>query len=183
MDRHELIKELTLYGSSYPEELLFVAQFKTLLKHPKCFHRDHLPGHITGSAWIANSYFTKVLLVRHAKLDKWLQPGGHADGDENVMDVVLKELKEETGLIRATLNRDSIFDIDIHTIPARDNFPEHFHYDVRFLFAADEADTVSINHESHDIQWVNLSILEKYSKEKSILRMKEKLIHLNAIWN
>ncbi|HPI79890.1 MAG TPA: NUDIX hydrolase [Cyclobacteriaceae bacterium] len=183
MDRHQLEEELTQYGSFYPEELLLVTQFQTLLKHPACFNRDHLPGHITGSAWIANPYFTKVLLVHHAKLDKWLQPGGHADGNENVMNVALKELQEETGLTRAKLNRDSIFDIDIHTIPERDSFPEHLHYDVRFLFAANETDPVAINHESHDIQWVNLSKLKKYNNEKSILRMKEKLIHLNAIWN
>ena len=183
MDRYQLIEELTQYGSSHPEELLFVTQFKTLLKHPRCFHRDHLPGHITGSAWITNSYFTKVLLVHHAKLNKWLQPGGHADGDENVMNVALRELQEETGLTKAALNRDSIFDIDIHTIPARGDSPEHLHYDVRFLFSTDENDSLTINHESHDIQWVNLSELKKYSKEKSILRMKEKLIHLNAIWN
>ncbi|HOO09695.1 MAG TPA: NUDIX domain-containing protein, partial [Cyclobacteriaceae bacterium] len=125
MDRHQLEEELTQYGSFYPEELLLVTQFKTLLKHPACLNRDHLPGHITGSAWIANPYFTKVLLVHHAKLDKWLQPGGHADGNENVMNVALKELQEETGLTRAKLNRDSIFDIDIHTIPERDSFPEH----------------------------------------------------------
>lgn len=121
--------------------------------------------------------------MHHAKLDKWLQPGGHADGDENVMNVALKELQEETGLMQASLNRDSIFDIDIHTIPARGDFPEHLHYDIRFLFSTDESDSLTINHESHDIQWVNLATLEKYSQEKSILRMKEKLIHLNAIWN
>jgi len=183
LDRNQLVEELTQYGSSHPEELLFVTQFKTLLKHPRCFHRDHLPGHITGSAWITNSYFTKVVLVHHAKLDKWLQPGGHADGDENVMNVALKELQEETGLMQASLNRDSIFDIDIHTIPARGDFPEHLHYDIRFLFSTDESDSLTINHESHDIRWVNLATLEKYSQEKSILRMKEKLIHLNAIWN
>ena len=152
MDRHQLEEELTQYGSFYPEELLLVTQFKTLLKHPACFNRDHLPGHITGSAWIANPYFTKVLLVHHAKLDKWLQPGGHADGNENVMNVALKELQEETGLTRAKLNRDSIFDIDIHTIPERDSFPEHLHYDVRFFFFFNETDPVAINHESHDIQ-------------------------------
>lgn len=183
MDRNQLIEELSHYGSSYPEELLFVSQFKTLLKQPRCFYRDHLPGHLTGSAWITNTFFTKVLLVHHTKLNKWLQPGGHADGEENIMDVAFKELKEETGLKRVALNRDAIFDIDIHTIPARNDFPAHLHYDVRFLFASDETDTVVVNQESHEAKWISLADLGKYTREKSILRMKEKLIHLNAIWN
>jgi len=183
LDRNQLIEDLKQYSSSHPEELLFVTQFQTLLKHSDCFFRDHLPGHITGSAWITNSYFTKVLLVHHVKLDKWLQPGGHADGDENVMNVALRELQEETGLTNSKLYRDAIFDIDIHTIPERNGFPAHAHYDIRFLFTADESELLIHNHESHAIQWVNLSILEKYSTEQSILRMKEKLIHLNAIWN
>lgn len=183
MDRYQLKEELKQYGSSYPEELLFVSQFQTLLQHPKCFDRDHLPGHITGSAWITNTYFTKVLLVHHSKLNKWLQPGGHADGDENVINVAFKELREETGLTHAKLNRDTIFDVDIHTIPERKGFPAHQHYDIRFLFSTDESEPIKINHESHAIEWVNLSQLEKYNPEKSILRMKDKLTHLNAIWN
>ncbi len=183
MDRNQLLEELKQYGSSNPEELLFVTQFQTLLKHPRCFYRDHMPGHITGSAWIANSYFTKVLLVHHVKLNKWLQPGGHADGEENVLDVALKELQEETGLTNAILNRDVIFDLDIHTIPEREDIPEHLHYDIRFLFSGQESESLQGNHESNSVQWVSLSELEKYSQEKSILRMKNKLIHLNAIWN
>jgi 8-oxo-dGTP pyrophosphatase MutT (NUDIX family) len=182
LNRIQLIEELTQYGSSYPEELFFVSQFTSLLNDHRSFYRDHLPGHITGSAWITNSYFTKVLLVHHAKLNKWLQPGGHADGEENIMNVALKELKEETGL-KAALKSDLIFDIDIHTIPARGEFPEHLHYDIRYLFIADEQDPITINHESHDIKWVSLSELTMYNHEKSMLRMKEKLAHHNVIWN
>lgn len=183
MIRSKLLEQLSNYGSSNPEELLFVAQFNTLLQNPRCFYRDHLPGHITGSAWITNTYFTKVVLVQHAKLNKWLQPGGHADGEEQVEIVARKELGEETGLTQVKLKYESIFDIDIHSIPARESFPEHFHYDIRFLFIANEAESLKGNHESHEVKWVSLSEIRNFTQEKSILRMKEKLMHHNAIWN
>jgi len=183
LDRFHLIKELEKYSSSFPEELLLVAQFRTLLQHPRSFFRDHLPGHITGSAWITNSYFTKTVLLQHAKLKKWLQPGGHADGDENILSVAQRELHEETGLENAALKIDSIFDIDIHSIPASEQFPEHYHYDIRYLFVADESDLIKGNHESREIQWVSFSQLSNFSQEKSIVRMREKLATLNAIWN
>jgi 8-oxo-dGTP pyrophosphatase MutT (NUDIX family) len=183
LDRTHLLDQLTQYGSSHPEELFFVAQFKFLLQHPRCFYRDHLPGHITGSAWITNQRHTKVLLIRHAKLNKWLQPGGHADGIENILSVANKELKEETGISDAHQVQHSLFDIDIHQIPASPDFPAHYHYDIRFLFMAQESDLLNANHESLDIQWVPLSAIETYSTEKSVLRMKDKLSHRNAIWN
>ena len=183
MDRTQLIDQLTQYGSSHPEELLFVAQFKSLLKQPRCFYRDHLPGHITGSVWITNQRHTKVLLIHHAKLNKWLQPGGHADGVENILLVAKKELEEETGISEVHQIQHSLFDIDIHQIPANADFPAHYHYDIRFLFRTEESNHLNTNHESLDVQWVPLAAIETYSTEKSVLRMKDKLSHRNAIWN
>ncbi len=182
MDRLHLLAQLSQYGSSHPEELLFVAQFKSLLKDPRCFHRDHLPGHLTGSAWITNPWHSKIVLVHHAKLNKWLQPGGHADGEEDMRSVAIRELEEETGL---QLNpvQDSLFDIDIHLIPARADFPAHYHYDIRFLFIAQESEHLRINQESKDIQWISLLDIPSFSGEKSILRMRDKLEKRKAIWN
>src|SRR5687768_14738782 len=97
-DRQSLIASLTDYQTLYSEESAFREQFLELLQHPRCFHRDHLPGHITGSAWIIDDTGKFVLLTHHAKLNRWLQPGGHADGDENVVRVALRETEEETGL-------------------------------------------------------------------------------------
>lgn len=182
MDRKQLSAQLAEYSRSNPKESLFVAQFNSLLKQSRCFFRDYFPGHITGSAWITNSNHSKVLLVHHAKLGKWLQPGGHADGDENVFEVAKKELLEETGISHASANRN-IFDIDIHKIPEQKDIQEHFHYDIRFLFIADEFQPLRINHESHEARWIRLSELEQYNKEKSMIRMKQKLLHRHAIWN
>lgn len=113
--------------------------------------------------------------MHHAKLNKWVQPGGHADGEENILNVALREAEEETGLKNLMPNA-AIFDVDVHVIPARKDFPEHFHYDIRFLIEADEREKIVVSDESHDVKWVSLDELEEYTSERSVLRMKEKLL-------
>ncbi len=176
MDRYQLIKELQSYQSVFREEKEFVGSFLDLLKSKDAFQRTHLPGHITGSAWIVNTDQTKVLLVLHAKLNKWLQPGGHADGDENVLGVALREAEEETGITRLSVIDHQIFDLDIHTIPARKDFVEHLHYDIRYLIRAEETEPIIVSEESHDVKWIPLKELEAYNNETSILRLKLKLL-------
>jgi len=176
--RQELLSALRNYKTVYEEERSFVPRFIELLQHPDAYQRTHLPGHITGSAWIINSDATKVLLVKHAALHKWLQPGGHADGDENVLRVATREANEETGLVNLSVEGNGLFDIDIHTIPARKDlsFPQHDHYDVRFLFKANENDPLLISDESTDLKWIELKDLDKFNNEKSVLRLRSKLV-------
>jgi ADP-ribose pyrophosphatase YjhB (NUDIX family) len=141
-----------------------------------------LSGHITGSSWIIDSLFSKTLLVHHAKLDKWLQPGGHADGEENVMRVAKKELKEETGIQTAKLFSKVIFDLDIHVIPEHKQTPMHHHYDIRYLFLADDKDYIKESKESKEVKWWPLdSISELVNNERSIIRMVEKSRKLSQI--
>lgn len=166
------------YSTSYPGEVSFVSKFLQLLTHPDAFQRTHLPGHITGSAFIVSDDFTQTLLVHHAKLNKWLQPGGHADGDTKVARVALREANEETGLKTLLLITQEILDLDIHPIPARKDFPQHDHYDVRYLVRGAISEKIIVSEESHDVKWVLLQELEKYNSETSILRMRDKLLAL-----
>jgi 8-oxo-dGTP pyrophosphatase MutT (NUDIX family) len=118
-----------------------------------------------------------ALLVHHAKLNKWLQPGGHADGDEDVLRVATREAQEETGLTNLALLTSDIFDLDIHPIPARDDFPEHLHYDVRFAFVASRQDKIVISNESHDAQWIRMeNVGDLTQRNPSIMRMVKKSI-------
>jgi 8-oxo-dGTP pyrophosphatase MutT (NUDIX family) len=173
--RKDLIDSLKRYRSDFKTEQEFQAQFIQLLQHPRAYFRDHLPGHMTGSTWIIDETCTYVLLTHHAKLNRWLQPGGHADGDEDILNVALREAEEETGLKNFTLLENSFFDIDIHAIPSRQDFPEHLHYDVRFLLQASRQDAYSITEESHALDWKKLSDLAPLVGEsESILRMAEK---------
>lgn len=174
-NRISLSEKITLYSSTFKEEELFRIEFLELLNQKDCFQRHHLPGHITGSAWIINAHRDKVLLVHHAKLNRWLQPGGHADGEENVFNVAYREAKEETGVAEFKALLPGIFDLDIHVIPARKDFPEHLHYDIRVLLEADELAPLLISEESHDVKWIGLKALHTLNPENSVLRMRDKL--------
>jgi 8-oxo-dGTP pyrophosphatase MutT (NUDIX family) len=175
MSTHSLIESLRTYHSRYEAEQKFRPRFIELLSHPRAFFRDHLPGHMTASSWIVDLTGKFVLLTHHTKLNRWLQPGGHADGDQDLLAVARKEAVEETGLTSLKLLSSQIYDIDIHVIPARKEFPEHFHYDIRFLFLADRAERPIISSESHDLAWIPLmDIAEKSQNNISMIRMADK---------
>ena len=164
------------HRTHFEEEQQFIPGFLELLEHPDAFLRSHLPGHITGSAWIIDSSRQFVLLTHHAKLNKWLQPGGHADGEENVLNVALREATEETGLTELHVIQDRIFDVDIHIIPSRKEFPEHLHYDIRFVFEARKDEPLMLTNESHALAWVQVAELAYLTQNnKSIMRMADKL--------
>ena len=170
-----LIQAIADYQSAYAEEHAFKKQFLELLEHPRAFFRDHLPGHITASSWIVDRSGRFVLLTHHAKLNRWLQPGGHADGQEDVMAVAQREAYEETGLTSLEPVMPAIFDLDIHPIPARNDFPEHLHYDVRYLFVANMDEAFTVTEESHDLAWIaNDDVPMRSGNNISIVRMTEK---------
>lgn len=176
MHRKDLIDKITSYSPELDVEKEFRARFLSFIKqHTDCFERTLQVGHITGSAWIVSAD-GKYLMTHHNKLDKWLQLGGHADGDSNIMRVATNEAKEESGLQSIKLWSEDIFDIDIHVIPARKNEPEHLHYDVRFLFLANDDEELIISSESKDLKWLTYEELKKYCQgNDSILRMAEKV--------
>ena len=141
------------YMSQYPEEADVASMFTDFLdSHPATFERAHPPGHFTGSAWLVSADGARVLLMHHRKLDCWLQPGGHADGDADLVRVALREAQEETGVVGLRVE-DGIFDIDRHRIPARTNEREHWHYDVRYVVRAGEDERFTINEESQALAW------------------------------
>lgn len=174
--RDSLIGDIQSYNTNSSDELAFKKQFLELLDHPRAFFRDHLPGHITASSWIVDKSRKFALLTHHAKLNRWLQPGGHADGHEDTLAVAQREAYEETGLTSLQVILPQIFDLDIHVIPERAEFPEHFHYDIRYLFQANIEESISISAESHDIKWIsNEEIPHKTKNNVSMLRMAQKV--------
>jgi 8-oxo-dGTP pyrophosphatase MutT (NUDIX family) len=142
--------------------------------HSDCFERSCVVGHVTGSAWLLNRARTHVLLTHHRKLGKWLQLGGHADGDPDVMRVALREAREESGLDSIVPLSDEIFDVDVHVIPAREADPEHLHYDVRFLLQSRGSDRFHLSDESHQLAWVSAAELPSLDTDESVLRMYRK---------
>ena len=176
MHRRALLQKITDYNPEFEEEVEFRVSFLDFINtYPDCFERSLEIGHITGSAWIVNRARSKALLTHHKKLNRWLQLGGHADGDPDIINVATKEAVEESGLKSLRLLSETIFDIDIHTIPARKSDPEHLHYDVRFLFEADEKEPFIVSEESNNLGWVSLEeLISITDKNDSILRMAQK---------
>ncbi len=116
-----------------------VADF--VARNPAAFGRDpHSGGHVTASAFVLSPDGAATLLTHHAKLDRWLQLGGHCDGIADTAFVALKEAYEESGLARLRLASDQVYDVDIHEIPARGADPAHLHYDIRYLMQAEAGD-------------------------------------------
>ena len=175
MDRKELKSLITYYRTPFEEENDFLSDFLSLLDDPLAFSRERKEGHFTASSWIVNKRRTHTLLTLHRKLHKWLQLGGHADGNENLMEVAMTEAKEESGLNSLRLVDRFIFDIDRHIIPANDKNIQHFHYDVRFLLEAEMDEPLVISPESKDLAWVSFEMAtELVGYNPSILRMLEK---------
>jgi 8-oxo-dGTP pyrophosphatase MutT (NUDIX family) len=173
--RNRILRQLRAYrGSDRYEEKMRLRILAFVERHKNCFERNLREGHITGSAWIVNRTHTRVLLLHHGKLGRWLQPGGHWEGDPDVLRVALREAREETGLTRLKLVSRGIFDVDAHRIPLHKKAPAHTHYDIRYLVEADGRERLGKSEESRDLRWVKLKRVSAVNSEESIMRMVRK---------
>lgn len=149
-------------------------------KPQQWWKRATLEGHITASAWVLNAPRTHALLLHHAKLNCWVQPGGHVDdSDTSVSAGAMREAIEETGLTTLHLDSESLFDVDIHSIPERKSEPAHLHYDLRYLIISRDT-SVTISNESLGARWIPLNELTQPSIERSISRMAEKSLRTDT---
>ncbi len=126
---------------------------------PSPFSRHQQPAHFTGSAVVVTPDGEQVCLVLHAKLQRWLQPGGHANPEDegDLCATALREAREETGCRVALHPRaPRPLDVDVHVIPARKDEPAHRHLDVRFLVVAEDPEALAFDpRESHGAQWLS----------------------------
>ncbi len=163
---------LKVYLELFPSEIgatkLF-ADFLSKTTQDELFTRKNFDGHITTSAFIVNKDRSEMLLLKHKSLNKWLQPGGHFEGDETLLASALREAEEETGIPKAELHNLSVhpisevqFDIDSHYIPANPmkNEDGHYHHDLRYLFEYKGDGSNSYNpDESTGMKWVSFADL------------------------
>ncbi len=182
MHRNLLLSQLNTYRTSPtlldPEDLT-ITQFENFIqKNPLCFERTLEEGHLTASCWLWNKERTACLFTLHKKLKKWLQLGGHADGDSDLLQVALKEAKEESGIEALEVLSEEIFDLSIHEIPTNSKEKAHLHYDVRFLLRATTNTPFVISSESDDLKWIRLDDFNQYELDPSILRMRTKISFL-----
>ena len=131
--------------------------------------RTARPGHLTGSAFVVDDERRRCVLLFHHKLQRWLQPGGHADGEMNLASVAWREATEETG-IEGLLIDPAAVDIDIHRVapPSED---AHLHLDLRFVVVAPPGATLVGNHESDAVRWVERSELDAIDLDDGFRRL------------
>lgn len=177
MHRQQLLNLLDRYRTGQIEEAAMVAKTRRFVaENERCFDR-HLPhGHVSGSAWVVNPTRSHVFLLHHRKLDLWLQPGGHADGNHDILEVALGETAEEAGADprRVKLLTNEIFDVDVHVVHATATEPRHTHYDIRFLVELDDREPLPGNDESHAVAWVPLHQVMRLNNFRSVHRMLQK---------
>lgn len=171
-ERNLILSKLHDYrGFNEDEEKMRRDTILFIQNNPNCFSRKLLIGHVNGSAWIVDPRMRKVLLTHHAKLNKWLQLGGHSDEDPDTLNVAYREALEESGLQSIVILSQEIFDIDIHPIPAKGDEPEHLHYDIRFIFTANPQERLLVSNESKDLQWVEIDAISDLNPSEAMTRM------------
>ena len=179
--RLELVRQqLEEYAGADEREAGFVLRMLELCGAAQACERSHFrPGHFTASAFVLSPERREVVLIHHKKLGIWVQPGGHVEpSDVDLLSAARREVLEEVGLsllepIRVSATTP-VFDVDIHTIPARKEDPAHEHFDVRFAFVAQSRDIVRSD-EVADLRWVPLGEVSQMGSDESVLRAVNKL--------
>ena len=138
-------------------------------QHPDALSRTCVDGHLTGSALVIDHQGDHVLMLFHRKAQRWLQPGGHADGDANLAGVARREAAEESGVAGLAVVVPAI-DLDIHRVAFPGERP-HLHLDVRHVVVAPAGAEVVGNHESEALRWVTLDELDALDVDPGTRRM------------
>lgn len=179
MHRRHLLGLLDAYAERHPGEPEHVLRVRELVEsNADCFRRTCLPGHVTASAFIVSADRSRFLLTHHRKLGRWLQLGGHADGEPFAHLVALREAREESGMSSFTFALPGSLlvpaDVDVHLIPARKDEPEHWHHDVRFVLVAAPGQDLAISGESVDLRWFPRAEFASLVSEESLGRLGRK---------
>jgi len=185
MHRAPLLDQLARYRALHPEEKPTVERIRALVEsRPDCLLRTCAPGHITASSWIVSADRRHFLLTHHRKLGRWLQLGGHVDGDADAARSALREAREESGMSRfhwgLVAGELLPIDVDVHAIPAHGAEPAHEHHDLRFLLVAEEGQPLRCSAESVELRWFPVERLDEVAREESLHRLGRKATALLA---
>ena len=168
MDIRQAIRDYIPYNEQEARDKAVILDF--LEKNADAFLRENRVAHMTASAWVVNRTRDKVLMVYHRIYASWSWTGGHADGEEDLAAVALREVREETGVRSARLLTDQIFSLETLTVDGHEKrgqyVPSHLHLNVTYLIEADEDDPLTVcEAENSGVRWFALDEALRASSE------------------
>ena len=160
MGIYEQIKNYRPWNEQERQDQAVILAF--LDKNPDAFYRTNLLAHMTASAWVVNPQRSKVLMVYHRLYDSWSWAGGHADGEEDLLAVALREVREETGVQRLRPVTEEIYSLEVLTVDGHEKHgryvPSHLHLNVTYLLEAEEDQPLRVcEAENSGVAWVSLA--------------------------
>ena len=183
MEIYEQIKAYRPWNEQERQDQVLILDF--LRKNPDAFYRTNLLAHMTASAWVVNPQRSKVLMVYHRLYDSWSWAGGHADGEEDLLAVALREVREETGVQRLRPVTEGIYSLEVLTVDGHEKHgryvPSHLHLNVTYLLEAEEDQPLRVcEAENSGVAWFSLAdalsaSTEPWFVERIYKKLNEKL--------
>ena len=183
MGIYEQIKAYRPWNEQERQDQALILAF--LERNPDAFYRSNLLAHMTASAWVVNPQRSKVLMVYHRLYDSWSWAGGHADGEEDLLAVALREVREETGVQRLRPVTEDIYSLEVLTVDGHEKHgryvPSHLHLNLTYLLEAEEEQPLRIcEAENSGVAWFSLAdalaaSTEPWFVERIYKKLNEKL--------
>ncbi len=178
MNLKEQIKQFVPFNEQERADKEMMLEYINIFKD--VLTRENKMCHFTASNWIVNKERTKVLMIYHNIYQSWAWTGGHADGDENLLHVALKEAEEETGIKNLKVVSDGIYGLEILTVDShikRGKFvPSHLHLDCCYLLEADENEPLKIKEdENSGVKWIDIDKVTEVTNEPKMVPIYQKL--------
>lgn len=182
MNRTELAEALRCYRPYNEQESADrEAILRFLADNDDAFLRSCPNAHMTASAWVVNRDRSRVLMAYHKIYDSWSWTGGHADGEEDLLSVALREVREETGVKTVIPVSDGIFSVEVLTVDGHEKrgsyVSSHLHMNVTYLLEADESEQLTVcEEENRGVSWFTLDgALEASTEPWFVTRIYRKL--------
>ncbi|MFA9462877.1 MAG: NUDIX hydrolase [Velocimicrobium sp.] len=155
----EEIEQYTPYNEQEEKDKTVMINFIKTSK--QVLLRENKIAHFTASSWVVNRERTKILMIFHNIFNSWSWTGGHADGEEDLLQVAIREAKEETGVEHVTPVFEDIFSLEIITVDGHEKrgeyVPSHLHVNITYLLEANEMDEIRIKEdENSGVKWFAL---------------------------
>jgi len=159
MDIREAIERYQPFNEQEEKDKVLI--LKALREEKDIFTRANTLAHMTASAWVVNPKHDKTLMVYHNIYHSWSWLGGHADGDENLLEVAIREVKEESGVVDVKPISEDIFSLEVLTVDGHikkgQYVSSHLHLNATYLLEVDDKDPLFVKpDENSGVRWFSL---------------------------